>query len=94
LLKAKSYRRFRKKTAPILVNFNFVEIGAVPIPIHRSKVEIRAALTTFQKEKTKGRAVLVNHLRSKIYDEDRTPEIWYTHASFRQVCSSGRPDFH
>jgi len=39
---------------PTLINFNKVEIGAVPIPINRSKAEIGAALTTLLKKQKSG----------------------------------------
>lgn len=49
-------------------------MGAVPIPINRSKAEIGAALITIQKKKTKIRAVLVNHLGINHKGKDRISE--------------------
>ena len=44
----------------MLINFNEVEIGTVPIPTKRSKAEIGAALATILKKKIQVRAVLFN----------------------------------
>jgi len=43
--------------SPILIDFRGSGIGAVPIPINRSKAAIGAALITIKKKKTKIRAV-------------------------------------
>ena len=52
------------------INFNEVEIGAVPIPINFNLVENGAVPATILKRKMKARTVRVNHLRNQVLDKD------------------------